>query len=163
MLYRLMTIAMMLALATLGAACGDDDDGGDTGSGDTTAKTTTTSGSDPGGGKSVGGAEFATVQVAEQNGSGISGLATISKRDDGLVVGLDLEGADAAKSYPAHIHEGTCDKLDPTPKYPLDNVVQSSSETVIQADLGELRDEDYAINVHDADDPKKYVACGVID
>lgn len=64
-------------------------------------------------------------------------------------------------SHPAHIHTGSC----PTPgevKYPLNNVVNGKSETVIEASLNELaNDIPLAINVHEsAANPSNYIACG---
>jgi len=41
----------------------------------------------------------------------------------------------ASNAQPAHIHKGTCAKLDATPAYPLDNVVKGKSTTMVNVPL----------------------------
>lgn len=69
-----------------------------------------------------------------------------------------LAGAD----QPAHIHVGTC----PVPgavKYPLTDVVDGKSTTVVDAKLADLLAGGFAINAHlSKADIGKYVACGDI-
>lgn len=93
---------------------------------------------------------------------------------------------DAADVHPAHIHEGTCDDLDPNPAYPLSNVgaamlndgtptageemvgaasaiLIESSVTTVDVALDDLLAEDYAINVHESpENAQNYIACGDI-
>jgi len=62
------------------------------------------------------------VQLQEQNFSGESGNVTLTPM--GSKTKVDIEMASfAANAQPAHIHKGTCAKLDPTPAYPLQNVI----------------------------------------
>jgi hypothetical protein len=117
-------------------------------------------GSDNGG----SGSEEATIDLSEQNSSGESGTATLTAEGDNKTkVVISLDGAPAGTPQPAHIHEGSCANLDPTPKYGLENVVDGKSTTEVDEPLEELRDEAYAINVHKSGtDLKTYVACGDI-
>ena len=66
----------------------------------------------------------------------------------------------AGVTQPAHIHAGTC----PVPgdvKYPLTNIVDGKSKTVVDAALADLLKGGFAINAHlSAQDLGKYVACG---
>jgi hypothetical protein len=105
--------------------------------------------------------EALTLDLDEQNGSGISGTATITPTGtDSFDVLIELTGAGAGPQ-PAHIHPGTCANLDPTPKYPLSNVENGRSETSVQAPPLDLISEDLAINVHKSEaEADTYVACG---
>ena len=68
-------------------------------------------------------------QQGEQNASGQSGTATPSPNDDGTVhVSLEISNP-PAEAQPAHIHQGTCAELNPTPAFPLESVVNGTSET----------------------------------
>ena len=68
-----------------------------------------------------------------------------------------------ASAQPAHIHKGTCAKLDATPAYPLNNVVNGRSTTTVNVALSALLKGHYAINMHrSAKQLKTYVACGDI-
>lgn len=109
-----------------------------------------------------GGAKAVTVRMAAQNKSGESGTAKLTPMgDDKTRVEISLKGAQGTQ--PAHIHEGTCAKLDPKPKYGLENVVDGKSTTEVPASLKDLQSGRYAINVHkSADDIKTYVSCGNI-
>ena len=112
-----------------------------------------------GGGNS--GSEEATVDLSEQSGSGESGTATLTADGDRTTVVISLDNAPSGTPQPAHIHKGSCADLDPNPAYGLENVVDGKSTTEVDEPLDELRDEDYAINVHKSGtDLKTYVACG---
>jgi hypothetical protein len=104
-----------------------------------------------------------TVQLNEQNGSGESGTATFTINDDGSThVVLQITGG-GTEPQPAHIHEGTCDDLNPQPAFPLQDVVNGSSETDIDISLDDLTLSSYAVNVHkSAEETDVYVACGDI-
>ena len=114
--------------------------------------------------KSAGGAKAGPVSVmlGEQNGSKESGTAQLSSEGpDKTRVVLSIKGGPAKVAQPAHIHEGSCAKLDPKPKYPLSNVEDGKSTTVVSASLESLTSGALAINVHKSgDDMKTYVACG---
>ena len=116
------------------------------------------SGCGSGGGES--GSDEVVVDLAEQNGSGESGTATLTTDGEKTKVVIALENPSTAPQ-PAHIHKGSCKELDPTPAYGLENVVDGASTTVVDEALEELRDADYAINVHkSASQLDVYVACG---
>jgi hypothetical protein len=104
-----------------------------------------------------------TVELAEQNSSGQSGTATFTVNDEGVLhVSIMLSGG-SSEPQPAHIHKGTCDDLDPNPAFPLENVVNGSSETDVDVSLDDLALSSYAVNVHKSEaEADVYVACGDI-
>jgi len=107
--------------------------------------------------------ESVTVKIGQQNKSKESGSAKLTPQGDGTKVEVSLKGAPKGTPQPAHIHSGTCAKLDPKPKYGLENVVDGKSTTVVPVKLDALLKDKTAINVHkSADDLKTYVACGDI-
>jgi hypothetical protein len=140
MMPRLVRIAGVLAIAVAAlalAACGgDDEEAGD---------------------------DEVTVELAEIGGSGQTGTATLTAEGDmtNVVVSVDSPVSD---SQPAHIHEGTCDDLDPEPAYGLPNVTAGSSESTVDVSLDELASGDYAINLHMSnDDLTTYTSCGNVE
>lgn len=103
------------------------------------------------------------VLLSEQNDSGQSGTATLVEDADGnVVVTLSMTGGEFTEPQPAHIHVGSC----PNPgavQYPLNNVMDGTSETVLDVTMDELlASSDYlAINVHkSAAEASVYTACG---
>jgi len=104
-----------------------------------------------------------TVQMNAQNGSGENGTATITVAgQDQVTVVLNLTNGPSTPQ-PAHIHKGTCANLNPVPAYPLTNVVNGQSQTTVNAGLGDLMTQGYAINVHkSAAEVSTYVSCGDI-
>lgn len=114
----------------------------------------------------VGGASAAdslTVQLSPQNSSGQSGTATLTDLGDGTTkVVLSLTDL-GATPQPVHIHDGTCATLNPTPKYPLTNMVNGKSETVVKVSMSQLLAQPFAINAHkSAQEVPVYTACGNI-
>jgi Cu/Zn superoxide dismutase len=109
-----------------------------------------------------GSAKAVTVRMHAQNKSGESGTAKLTPQGaDKTRVEISLKGAPKGTPQPAHIHEGSCAKLDPKPKYGLENVVDGKSSTVVPQGIDAVRG--MAINVHkSADDIKTYVSCGDI-
>jgi hypothetical protein len=131
----LLLIVLVLGLAA-GCGGGDDDESA--------------------GGNSV------TVDLAEQNGSGESGTATLTPEGEQTHVVLELSNP-ASDSQPAHIHNGTCANLDPAPAFGLPNVENGTSEATVDVSLDALESGQYAINVHKSNDEVDvYVACGDI-
>lgn len=110
------------------------------------------------------GAQSMTVRMGAQNKSGESGTARLTAQGaDKTRVQISLKGAPKGVEQPAHIHEGTCAKLDPKPKHGLENVVNGKSSTVVPVGLNDLRKGNLAINVHKSkQDIKTYVSCGDI-
>lgn len=103
-----------------------------------------------------------SVTMNAQNNSGESGTATLTAVGDQTKVVLDLSGAPAGPQ-PAHIHEGTCANLNPTPKYPLTSVVNGKSETTVNVSLASLLTGGFAINVHKSpQEVSTYFSCGTI-
>lgn len=103
------------------------------------------------------------IDLAAQNGSGETGYATLQPHGSGTQVVIHLKGGPAGVAQPAHIHSGTCDKLDPKPTYGLKPVKGGMSSTVVPVSIAKLLASPMAINVHEsAKDLKKYVACGDI-
>ena len=113
-------------------------------------------------GKKGGMAKSVNVTMHAQNKSGETGSAKLTPEGaDKTRVEISLKGAPKGTAQPAHIHEGSCAKLDPKPKHGLENVVDGKSTTVVGASLESVRG--MAINVHKStDDIKTYVSCGDI-
>lgn len=111
-----------------------------------------------------GGAKAVTVRMHAENKSGETGTAKLTPvGTDKTRVEISLKGTPQGTPQPAHIHEGTCAKLDPKPKYGLENVVDGKSTTEVPVGLAELRKGTFAVNVHKSgEDLKTYVSCGNI-
>ncbi len=127
--------AASLALVGLAAGCGGDDEAG---------------------------SDETTVELAAVGDSGQTGSVTLTTDGDMTTVVVDVDDP-VSSSQPAHIHEGTCDDLNPAPAYGLTNVEDGRSDTTVDAPLDELIEGDYAINLHmSADDLETYTSCGDI-
>jgi Cu/Zn superoxide dismutase len=103
------------------------------------------------------------VTMNAQHNSKESGTATLTQKGKDVVVTISLSNAKGTQ--PAHIHPGTCAKLNPSPKYMLSNVVNGKSTTTVKnLDLDELWEHGpFAVNVHKSTkDLKTYVSCGDI-
>ncbi len=133
------TIVLLGVLAFLAAGCGGGDDEG-----------------------AASGSGTVTVQLSEQNGSSEEGTATLTAAGDKTKVVVDISNG-TSTPQPAHIHEGSCAKLNPQPEYALQNVVSGKSTSTVPVSLEDLKSEAYAINVHkSAADLMTYVSCGDI-
>ncbi len=103
-----------------------------------------------------------TVDLDEIDGSGVSGTATLTGEDGQTTVTIEVEGTEEGAVHPVHIHAGTCADLGDV-IFPLEDVVDGMSETVVEADLADIRALDHAINLHlSEDDMATWVACGNI-
>ncbi|GAC1579196.1 MAG: hypothetical protein NVS3B7_13080 [Candidatus Elarobacter sp.] len=102
------------------------------------------------------------LPLKEQNASGEHGTATLFQGVKGVIVKVRLSGAPESIDQPAHIHKGTCEKLDPKPMYALTLVKNGQSQTTIpNVTLAELQGGAYAINVHKSTkEVPVYVSCG---
>jgi hypothetical protein len=100
------------------------------------------------------------LHLVAQNNSGETGTATLYDGAKGLIVKLRTSGSEA--DQPAHIHKGSCEKLDPKPTYPLKAVHDGQSETTVEGvTIAQLQKAPYAINVHkSAKEAAIYVSCG---
>ena len=104
-----------------------------------------------------------TVKIRAENKSGETGTAQLMQLPNGVQVKIALAGA-PAEAQPTHIHEGSCQKLNPAPKVMLNSVTGGTSTTFVKgAKLSDWTGGKYAINVHKStSDLKTYVACGAI-
>ncbi len=98
--------------------------------------------------------------LSPQNNSGEAGTVTLTAMGDKTRVDVALVNApDVAQ--PAHIHQGSCAKLDPKPTYPLTTVQDGVSSTVVDAPMTKLIGGGFAVNVHKSTtDIPTYVSCG---
>ena len=110
-----------------------------------------------------GGPEEFVLTLLDQS-SGVSGTATLTPLGKRTKVTLELEVRSAgpvSQPKPAHIHEGSCAKLDPKPTYGLGDVRSGKSTTTVSARLSDLRYGSFAVNVHEsAAQLETHVACG---
>jgi hypothetical protein len=102
------------------------------------------------------------INMGAQNGSKQDGMASVKDVSGGVLVKIALKNTPSGSNEPAHIHKGTCAKLDPTPWKPLNNVVGGKSTTTVSGIMvADLKTSHYAINVHKSTaDLKTYVSCG---
>lgn len=141
---NLLTVALTAAALSLSACGGEDEEPAVSGEATPTEQ------------------ESVTVELQEQNDSGQTGQATLTSEGEQTRVALQLEDPPSAPQ-PVHIHEGTCEELDPTPAHPLENLTDGASETVVDVPLSELQTGEFAINAHASEaDAKTYVACGAV-
>lgn len=109
------------------------------------------------------GADEVTVELAEFDGSGQTGTATLTSEGEQTRVAIAVDSP-VSDSQPAHIHEGTCDNLTPEPAYGLPNVAAGASESTVDVSLDALTSGEYAINLHMSDDDlATYTSCGNIE
>ena len=100
------------------------------------------------------------VTLGTLNDSGVAGTVVLADVGGGLTR-VDVSVSPGNNSdMPAHIHPGSCAELVPQPKYPLQNVKNGVSTTVVPAPLAELVAGDLAVNLHRSnDDLGTYTAC----
>jgi len=104
-----------------------------------------------------------TIHLEAQNNSGETGTATLTPEGKKTKVVIELSNTPAGVAQPAHIHEGTCAKLDKAPKWKLEAVKNGKSTTMVPASLQTILKDKTAINVHKSpDEIQVYVACGDI-
>jgi hypothetical protein len=103
-----------------------------------------------------------TIPMKALNGSTESGTASLSDSAKGLVVTIHIKNAKGPQ--PAHIHKGSCAKLDPKPEEALHNVVNGMSVTTLPGlTIAKLLATPHAVNVHKSlTDIPTYVSCGDI-
>ena len=102
------------------------------------------------------------INMGQQNKSGQAGNASVTDVKGGVNVAIHIKSEPKGASEPAHIHKGTCSKLDPAPWKPLKPVVNGESFTHLAGvTVADIKKAKYAINVHkSANDLKTYVSCG---
>ena len=131
------------------------------------------------------------IEAMGRTRSQLLGLAVVAVM---LAAGMAAAGfawvagqeSEAAPPHPAHIHEGTCDTLNPNPQATLDDVTKrkldddktptsedlKGSLTAAEVEMSESEADisfddvlatAHAINIHEsADDIQNYIACGDI-
>ncbi len=102
------------------------------------------------------------INMGQQNNSGQAGNASVVDHSGGVNVAIHIKSEPKGASEPAHIHKGSCTKLDPAPWKALNPVVNGQSMThVAGISVAQIKKGKYAINVHkSANDLKTYVSCG---
>jgi hypothetical protein len=107
--------------------------------------------------------DVVTVKLEAQNNSGQNGVATLLPEGDKTKVVIEIPNMPAGVAQPAHIHLGSCDKLDKAPKWNLEAVKGGRSVTVVPVSLETILKDRTAINVHkSAAEAQIYVSCGNI-
>jgi len=111
----------------------------------------------------MGGMDKVTVKLYPQNKSGETATAVLTQVGPDVTVDVKTMGGPDSPQ-PIHIHEGTCAKLNPAPKYPLTTVQGGVSMTTLKGiTLASLENGDFAINIHHSTtDIPTYYACGDI-
>ncbi len=117
------------------------------------------------GGSGNGGHEAAHAHLQALGGSGVTGKAELHAQGDATHVVIHLEGGfEQDVEMPAHLHEGTLDEYDPKPKYPLENVVDGTSESTVEVSLEEILSEDFIVAVHESEENiANVVAAGQVE
>jgi hypothetical protein len=103
------------------------------------------------------------VNLNEQNNSGETGSATLTEENGQVTVALSMQGYLEDTPQPAHIHVGSCPDVGAV-QYPLMNLVNGESTTVLEVTLAQLAGElPLGINVHKSvPEASVYTACGDI-
>lgn len=103
------------------------------------------------------------VELTEENNSSESGTAMLVEENGQVTITLNMIGAPGNVSQPAHIHIGSCPEVGEV-KYPLTNVLDGGSVTVLNVTLEQLEIElPLAINIHKSvPEASVYVSCGNI-
>lgn len=102
------------------------------------------------------------IVLAEENKSGQKGTAMLEEINGKVRVTVSMSGAKLG-TQPAHIHIGVCPGVG-TVKYPLTNVVNGKSTTMLDVTMSELLNQGpLALNLHkSAKEVGVYTACGVL-
>lgn len=108
-------------------------------------------------------ANSVTVNLGAENNSGQTGTATLTEMGSQTRVVVNISGG-SSTAQPAHIHKGQCGPtLDPKPAYPLTSLTNGTSETMVDANMAEIANGTYAVNIHkSAAEAAVYVSCGNI-
>lgn len=104
------------------------------------------------------------ITLNAQNNSGETGTAMLTDLGDGTTrVDVTVSGEPAGASQPMHLHTGTCANLNTAPAFPLNNLENGKSSTVITTTVQTLLASPYALNGHkSAAEISVYVFCGDI-
>ena len=108
--------------------------------------------------------QTATVTMGPGRDASQTGTATLTAQGSQTQVVLNIESGPAGVEQPVHIHSGSCPAVGAV-AFPLTNVVNGTSTTVVDATLDSLRTGGYSINVHQDGTQAGvgvYVSCGAI-
>lgn len=105
-----------------------------------------------------------TVMLDPLNGSKEDGVAQLVSEGGKTRVFLTINNPPRNIPQPAHIHVGSCPGVGEI-KYPLSDVVEGHSETLINASLNDLKQQlPLAVNVHkSSSEAKTYVSCAQLE
>jgi hypothetical protein len=123
-----------------------------------------------GGAAASAGGGYSPLEIVmnAENGSKLAGSATLTQNgadNPSLTVTILYKSLVFIPEtmYPAHIHAGTCAKVDPKPAYALTPMNTGKSVTDLKTvTLVQLLNTPHAIVVHDPNDPSRYISCGDI-
>ena len=103
--------------------------------------------------------------MEQQNNSGEVGEVALYPQGQNTRVVVTINGEPGGRTQPAHIHRGqSCASIDPKPAYPLHNVVNGKSSTIVNIPIDRLLSGNYAVNVHESPtNIAHYVSCGHLD
>lgn len=102
------------------------------------------------------------VPMTALNGSGENGTATLTAKGNTTLVTIRLRGGSDIEQ-PAHIHSGSCQTYVPRPLYPLNDVIDGKSTTVIAVPIAKLIAGNLIVNVHKSyADIADQASCGSI-
>ena len=97
-----------------------------------------------------------------RDGDQTPATAVLTAQGDKTQVVLNIKSGGAGVSQPAHIHDGACPVVGGV-KYPLTNVADGKSVTMVPAALADVLKGAYSINVHKStSEAGVYVACGAV-
>jgi hypothetical protein len=102
-----------------------------------------------------------TAPLIAQRNSGESGTVTLTPITATTTrVTISVMGEPSGASQPAHIHVGSCARLNAHPKWALKNVEEGASASVVPVGIKTLISDDYVVNVHLSSTAiTHYVAC----
>lgn len=104
------------------------------------------------------------LELSETASSGQSGTAALIAKGKQTLVIIGVDGDSVSESQPAHIHEGTCDRLSPEPAFKLQNVADDRSATTIDVPLDSLTSGTHAIDLHvSGEDLDTQTTCGNVE
>jgi hypothetical protein len=89
-----------------------------------------------------------TIRLNPQDQQGIGATAELIARGSRTEIIINEPTEPGGASQPASIHQVSCENLNPSGQYALQNVQQGQSTTVIDVPLNRLMDGQHAINLN---------------
>ncbi|GAB4328919.1 MAG: hypothetical protein Kow0010_13070 [Dehalococcoidia bacterium] len=103
-----------------------------------------------------------TIDLGPGRDGDQQGTATLTAMGSQTSVSISITPGEAGVGQPVHIHEGMCPGVGAV-AFPLTNIVDGTSTTVVDATLAELLSGTYSINVHKSQSEiALYTSCGNI-